>query len=180
MADEKEKLAFWLMPANDVKPFFVSLVDDLAQRFDAPRFEPHVTLQGAELERQRAIELLENIAAQAEPLELQVSGIEYSNKYTKTLYVQFNPSADACAISDQLADAVRSDSGYEFDPHLSLLYKTMPEMQKQELAREIKLPFDHVRFNAVKLVSVPRAIEVAEDVHAWRSIAERPLGSTSK
>ena len=178
MADEKQKLAFWLMPSGEAKRVFASVINGLAQKLDAPLFEPHVTLHGAELEEQRAIELLEKVACNSATLRLQIGGIEFSEKYAKTLYVQFRSSADASAMSDAIAESAGPDSGYEFDPHLSLLYKTMPNEQKQELAREIRIPLERARFDAVKLVSVPSSIEGPEDVHAWRTIAERPLRSS--
>ena len=179
MHSDKQKLAFWMMPSADAKPFFASLVEELARRMDAAVFEPHVTLRGAELDQQHAIALLEKIADRYSPVVLEIGGIELSEKYTKTLYVQFRSSTDASTISNAIADGAGSDGGYEFDPHLSLLYKTMPGAEKQELARKIKLPFEQVRFDTVKLVSVPTAIERPEDVYAWRSVAERPLTEDS-
>ena len=180
MEAAKEKLAFWLVPSLEAKAHFTSVIEELARRFDAPVFEAHVTLQGGELEQQRAIELLDAIACAHSPLQLQISAIESSEKYTKTLYVQFRPSKEASAISDDIARRAGSEGSYKFDPHLSLLYKTMPEAEKQELTREIKVPFDQVLFEALKLISVPREIKAAEDVHAWRTIAERPLGGAAR
>ena len=180
MSPDKETLAFWLMPSAETKPFFVSLVEELARRLNAPVFEPHVTLQGAEMDGREALALLEKIAANHSPVELQIAGIEFSEKYSKTLYVQFTPVREATAISDAFADGAGSDSGYQFDPHLSLLYKTMAEAEQEELARQITIPFAHVRCDAVKLVSVPRPVEGPEDVHAWSVLAEQPLGGATK
>ena len=179
MEQGKEKVAFWLMPAADAKGVFISLINDLAQHLDAPVFEPHVTLHGAALPEHRAIALLEMIATTSAPLQLHVAGLEFSEKYTKTLYVQFRPSPEASAMSDAIAGAV-GDHSYHFDPHLSLLYKTLPEAAKAELARETKIPLERVSFDAVQLVSIPRAIEGPDDVRAWRTIAERPLTGASK
>ena len=176
MSSEKQKLAFWLMPSADAKPFFVSLVQELARRFDAPVFEPHVTLQGAEMDGEDAIASFAKIAAKHSPIDLQIAGIEFSTEFTKTLYVQFRVSHEATALSDALA----SDNGYHFNPHLSLLYKTMAATEKSELARGITIPFEHVRCDALKLVSVPRPVRGPEDVHTWRVLAEQPLRGTSK
>jgi 2'-5' RNA ligase len=175
MGEGKEKLAFWLVPSADAKARFTAVIEELARRLDAPGFEPHVTLQGGQLEQQRAIGLLEAVAAAHPPVTLRISGIEFSEKYTKTLYVQFDSSGDASAISDDVAHRLGSKGSYKFDPHLSLLYKTLPEWQKEELAREISFPLEEVNFDSLKLISVPREIKVADDVHAWRAIAERPL-----
>ena len=180
MTADKQKLAFWLMPSADAKPFVASLVEELARRLDAPVFEPHVTLQGAEMEEPAARALLKNVAAAHAPVGLQIAGIEFSEKFTKTLYVQFTPSDTATAISNAIAEGVGSDSGYEFDPHLSLVYKTMTGPEKQALAREIAIPFEQVRCDSLKLVSVPQSIKGPEDVHAWRMLAEQPLGGGSK
>lgn len=179
MEQGKHKVTFWLMPAAEAKAVFTSLINDLAQRLGAPVFEPHVTLQAAALPEERAIELLDAVAAAYAPLQLQVAGVEFSEEYTKTLYVQFQPSPEASAISDALARAF-GDNSYRFDPHLSLLYKTLPPAATAELARETKIPLEQVSFDAVQLVSIPQAIERAEDVRAWRTIAERRLTGTSK
>ena len=174
MEQGKKKVAFWLMPAADAKAVFVSLVNDLAERLDAPVFEPHVTLQGAEIDECNAIELLERLAETGGPLQLHVHRVAFSEKYTKTLYVQFRPSAEASELSNAIARAT-GDNGYEFDPHLSLLYKTMSKGAKEELAREIEIPDGQVSFDKIKLVHIPRAIRGPDDVHAWRPIAERHL-----
>ena len=179
MEQGKQKVAFWLMPAAEAKAVFASLINPLAERFDAPAFEPHVTLQGADTEERNAIGLLERIAATNAPLEMQVDRVAFSDKYTKTLYLQFRASEEAAELSNAIARAV-GDDRYQFDPHLSLLYKTMSEAAKEELAREIQMPNGQITFDAIKLVQIPRAIEGPDDVHAWRSIAERPLTGTSK
>ncbi|CAA9224885.1 MAG: hypothetical protein AVDCRST_MAG42-1370 [uncultured Chthoniobacterales bacterium] len=179
MEQRKEKVAFWLMPAADARAVFASLVNDLAKRLHAPVFEPHVTLQGAELEERRAIEVLNDAGATSAPLQLQVAAVQSSEKYTKTLYVQFARSEEAAGLSNAITRAV-GDNGYNFDPHLSLLYKTLPEAVKLELARETKIPLQQVSFDALQLVSIPRTIECAGDVRAWRTIAECRLTPTSK
>ena len=180
MAEEKQKLAFWLVPAPDSKSFFAGVIEELAQRFAGPVFEPHVTLRGAELDESRALDLLEKVAAASGPLQLRIRGVDFSEKYTRTLYVQFQSSVDASRASAAFAKGAGSQNGYEFDPHLSLLYKTMPDAAKAELAREIRIPFDHVSFDALKLVSVPGPIEAPEDVEAWRMLAERRLTGTAR
>ena len=179
MEQGKQKVAFWLMPAADARAVFTSLINDLAERLDAPVFEPHVTLQGAELEERRAIELLGTFAAGSAPLQLHVASVEFSGRYTKTLYVQFRPSAEAAELSNAIARSA-GENGYQFDPHLSLLYKTLSDAVKSELARETKISLAQVSFDAVQLVRIPRAIERAEDVRAWRTIAQRPLTGTSR
>jgi hypothetical protein len=71
--------------------------------------------------------------------------------------------------------ASNSESDYELNPHLSLLYKTMaPEIQR-ELAGSITLPFSNATFDTVKAVLSPARIESREDVESWRVVAEQKI-----
>ena len=85
-----EMTAFWLMPAREERDYFASLIADLARRFDAPVFEPHVTLFGGQIAEAAAIDVLQQSAARA-PIELEVERIEFSEKFTKTVFVPISP-----------------------------------------------------------------------------------------
>lgn len=172
-------IAFWLLPAEEAKAFFRSVIGELAARCGGPMFEPHLTLQGAEMEGERAIQVLQRIAVSASSLQLRIRGIKFSKKYAKTLFVQFETSPEAESVSAAFATAPGS-GGYRFDPHLSLLYKKMEESEQAALARGIKIPFESVRFDALAAVSVPRAIKNASDVEAWRTLSERRLTGSSR
>src|SRR6266496_4609929 len=37
-------IAYWLIPAEPARGFFQGVINDLARRYDAPLFEPHVTI----------------------------------------------------------------------------------------------------------------------------------------
>ena len=173
---QKQMIAFWLSPVPESREFFMSLIKELAQRFHAPVFEPHVTLCGGDMPEERASEILRNLSIR-EPIELEVTGIRYSEKYTKTLFVQFHSAPEIEALSAEIQKAAGTD--YELNPHLSLLYKDMPPAAKAEAARAITLPFERVRFESVTLVVTPLAITSAQDVEAWRTLGSRPLDGTA-
>src|SRR6266542_3735225 len=37
-------IAYWLIPAEPARGFFQGVINDLARRYDAPLFEPHLSL----------------------------------------------------------------------------------------------------------------------------------------
>jgi 2'-5' RNA ligase len=172
VAEESRKLAFWLVPERGTQALFEPLIRELAAEFDAPVFEPHVTLQGADVGEAEALRALRDVCASYGAIELEISGIEHSPKYTKTLYVQFRPSAAATALSDAVRDRLACSSNYEFNPHLSLLYKELPDETKRAAAAEVRLPFDRMRCDRVKVISTPASIKTAAEVHAWRTLGE--------
>ena len=169
-----EIIAFWLMPARAERDFFAALIRKLATRFDAPTFEPHVTLFGGAVEKERALHVLELCCAHPR-IELEVDGIRFSDQYTKTLYVQFRASTEALALSDLIKGAAKIASDYQFNPHLSLLYKEMPREQKAKLASETALPFSRVTFDSLRVISTPVPIKRREEVEAWRTLGNRRL-----
>ncbi len=84
--------AFWLRPAAEERDFFVALIERLARDFDAPMFEPHVTLFAGRMDERRALEILHQLPS-APPVPLEVESVAFSSEFTKTLFVQFRASA---------------------------------------------------------------------------------------
>lgn len=174
MSNDEELVAFWLLPAQGEREFFSSLIRDLAVRFEGPIFEPHVTLHGGAMSRERAAEVLETLNAPT-VLQLEIGGVAFSDELTKTLFVQFRSSTVAGELSRQIAVATGSVSGYRFDPHLSLIYAGMSEATKVELGRTIELPFESVLFDTLRTIVCPARIRERADVEAWRTLEERRL-----
>lgn len=156
---------YWLIPAEPYQGLFSELIRILARQFDAPRFEPHLTLGPApafaRLRRGRQDRPLPKRA----PIRLRVREIACSNKYTKTLFVRFDPNESLRKLVVDLGGKpVR-------DPHLSLIYKQLPTAIKREVAATIELPFRSVVFDAVKIANCVSPTETGRDVESWRIVA---------
>jgi 2'-5' RNA ligase len=164
-------VTYWLTPAEPARSYFASVISDLAKEFDAPVFEPHVTLYVLPAANEQPARALETVIANLKPLRLSVAGIDYSDQYTKTLFVQFRPDPAVEKLLDKLRRTSISHREYELNPHLSLIYKKIPGETKAQIAGSLGLPFDDVRFDSVKAVISPAKIESREDVEAWRVIA---------
>jgi 2'-5' RNA ligase len=169
-----EMVGFWLVPAGKAKEHFTALIAELSRRCDAPVFEPHVTLGSGEITEEHARRILLEVSP-LEPIDLEIERISFTEQYTKTLFVQFHSSPVIEALSSEIQRA--ADRQYELNPHLSLLYKQMPALEKAELARAISIPFSRVSFDIIKAISTPHPITRRDDVEAWRTIGERMLGA---
>lgn len=170
MATE-EIIAYWLCPAEPARSQFAQLIQDLAARFDAPVFEPHVTVYVASAEHENP----KAVWKECEPFRLAVRRINSSDEFTKTLFVEFTAHARLAALTEAFRRASFSPSDYELNPHLSLIYKEMDPEAKRELAASIVLPFEEAVFDTVKAIISPAKIRSRKDVEAWRVIAERHL-----
>ena len=168
-------ITYWICPAEPVRSQCVALIDDLAARFDAPVFEPHVTICVINAASENPDAILEQLLEGRAPYRLLVRGLGYRDEFTKTLFVQFAPEAELARLSEDLRRVSASRSDYKLNPHLSLLYKDLDTETKRQLAASISLPFDEVVFDRVKAVISPAEIRSRTEVEAWRVVAERTL-----
>ena len=85
-------MAYWLLPAEQERTFFASMMAELASRFDAPLFEPHLTVYASRKGDENPEKVLSGALAGCEPFRLSVRDIQCSDEFTKTVFVQFEPS----------------------------------------------------------------------------------------
>ena len=152
----------WLLPAEPARKFFRLVIARLAAEYDAPIFQPHLTLgPGSPAMPERVFR---------EPIRLHGCGVYFATQFTKTLFVRFAPTPELKELRKSLGMPARA-----FDPHLSLLYKNLPMEQKTRLAASITLPFPAVTFDTVQVVHCPSPTATRADVESWRVLASQRL-----
>ena len=165
-------LAFWLVPAKPERDLFAELIRILAVELKAPRFEPHLTIcSGPDTKAMRAA--LKKITNGA--MRLRVRGLSASGDYTKSLFIRFAAAPPLDDLNRQLRRAAELPVRAIRDPHVSLLYTSMPLSSKKELARTIHLPFREVIFDSIKVVRCNSSTTTSTDVKAWRVLATKKL-----
>jgi hypothetical protein len=166
-----EILAYWLIPAEPALSYFRAVIIEFARRFDAPIFEPHVTLYVTNAAEENPTEVLRRTVPNSATYRLSIASIDFSGEFTKTLFVQFRPDTALATLSAKLRSASVSQPEYQLNPHLSLVYKTMARETKEQIANSIGLPFTAVCFDSVKAIISPAEIKARKDVEAWRVVA---------
>ena len=164
-------IAYWLIPAEPAHSLFQQIINDLARRYDAPVFEPHVTVHVGADRADAANNALSNAARECKLFELTPLGIDQSDEFIKTLFVQFAMSAELRQINGFIREAANDSSQYELNPHLSLLYKNLLGKTRRELAASISVPLSEVTFAAIKAVRCVSPTKSGTDIEAWRLIA---------
>jgi 2'-5' RNA ligase len=168
-------IAYWLMPAEPARSSFQTFIQDLVRRYDAPVFEPHVTTHVGANHANAAEKALSKAARECQPINLKALGIDHSDEFIKTLFVQFAPNRNLWQLNAIIRNATQDSSHYELKPHLSLLYKNIPAVARCELANSINLPFAEVTFDALKAVRCISPTQNRADVEAWRVVARKQL-----
>jgi 2'-5' RNA ligase len=168
-------IAYWLIPSEPSHTFFQQIINDLARRCDAPVFEPHVTIHVGADRADAAKNALGAAARKCKLIELTRVGIDQSDEFIRTLFVQFAMNAELRKINSIIRDTANDSSQYELKPHLSLLYKNLAAATRCELAASIDVPFSEVTFDVIKAVRCVSPTESGADVEGWRVIAPASL-----
>jgi 2'-5' RNA ligase len=166
-------IVYWLMPAKSTRELLREIIRILARQFDAPRFEPHLTLLATPQDRRSPKAILQQI--EASPIRLRVRGTASSSRFTKALFVRFESSKSLEKLISDLGRVVKTRRKKLRDPHVSLLYKRLPARVKKELASTIKLPFRGMKFDCIQAVGSALPIRDRSDVEAWEVVARKSL-----
>lgn len=168
-------IAYWLIPAEPAHSFFQRVVDDLASRYEAAAFEPHVTLHVGADRADSAQQALAESARECTPIKLEPLGIQQSDEFVKTLFVQFALTAELRHVKGIIHDVAQDSSQYDLKPHLSLLYNKMKAAVRRELAASIVVPFSQITFDRIKAVRCVLPTQSRADVESWRVIGAEEL-----
>ncbi len=170
-------IAYWLIPSAPRRNFFSTLITELAQRFDAPIFEPHLSIFVEPASDAHARRVIKEVAADFGQIRMSVVGVRFSEEFFKTVFVQFSASAAVAQLSAAIQSHSVHAGAYHIDPHLSLIYKNMSPDDKNRLAGSLRLPFDEVMFDSVAAINVPNGARTRAGVESWETVAERRLKS---
>ena len=171
-------IAYWLIPSAPRRNFFSTLITELAQRFDAPIFEPHLSIFVEPASDAHARRVIREVAADFGQIRMSVVGVRFSEEFFKTVFVQFSVSAAVTQLSAAIQSRSVHAGAFHIDPHLSLIYKNMSPDDKNKLAGSLRLPFDEVMFDSVAAINVPNGAKTRAGVESWETVAERRLKST--
>ena len=168
-------IAYWLVPSEPAHSFFQGIINDLACRYEAPLFKPHVTIYVGADRPDAARNALEDAARQCKLMRLTPVGIDQSAEFIKTLFVQFAMIAELQQINHIIYEATHDSSRYELKPHLSLLYKNLAAAIRAELAAAITVPFSEIPFDSLQAIRCVSPTQTGADVEAWELIASKIL-----
>jgi len=168
-------IAYWLIPAQPAHEFFYSLIANLASRYGAPVFEPHVTIHVGGTDVDAAESAVSTAARECERITVKALAIGHSEQFIKTVFVKFAASTKLQQLNAIIRTAAEDSNEYELNPHLSLLYKRIATAARRELADSIRLPLSAVVFSGLKAVRCVSPTRTRADVEAWRVIASAAL-----
>jgi 2'-5' RNA ligase len=168
-------IAYWLIPTEPARSYFQNIVNDLAEQYAAPEFEPHVTVHVGMDCTETVDEVLSKAGRSSKKIALQVLNVSSSSEFIKTLFVHFTRTTQLQQLNQSIRTAAQDSSDYQLSPHLSLLYKQMSIQDRSLLTHSIEVPFSGVTFDSLKAVRCVSPTRSRADVEGWHVVAEKPL-----
>lgn len=159
------------MPTGEVYEKLNSLISQLSEKYNAPYFEPHITLISEILGLEKEIvSKTDQLASVVQPYRIEFSRVEYLDEYFKCLFIRVKET-DAIMRANQKARKIFGrETDSQYIPHLSLVYGDFSPQTKKEIIREIgrefNLGFDVDRIHLFSTNGKPEV---------WHRVKEFPL-----
>ncbi len=161
--------AIWLTFSKNDRDYLKKIIDELSEKYHAPKFEPHITVYGLV---DSEMSLIESIAKEAmlncNSFLVEKSEILQSDELWKTVYVELKINNHLEIIHKNLKKHFEKISKYEFNPHISLIYKILPIEEKIKIINELNIEKE---FRIDKLA----VQKFFPDVEKWKIVKEYNL-----
>ncbi len=181
MAPEKEasydalfrddgEYALWLKPESEVRDILKRIIDRLAGEFDAPVFEPHITIaSGIRMNVDEMVGRLEGVAKTADPMTLYLGDTDFLDSYYRSLFIRIAPNDALLALREHSLREFRLEHE-PYLPHISLMYREMDSGKKQKIIEKVGKRFD--------LVFIPdkiHLVRISGPTETWEELLHVPL-----
>jgi len=148
--------SIWLMPAGKAYDKLSSVILELAQQYNTPVFEPHVTLIGEiEGEREIIISKTEKLLKKTSAMKIELIDINYTEDYFRALFFKVRKTSNLLLLHKKVSKLFIIRKIKKFNPHLSLMYGYIQKKDKIKianvLAKFLPMEFDVKR---IKLYSI--------------------------
>ena len=157
-----------LIPEEKHSGQLQDLINRLAQENNSPQFVPHCTLVGKiMLDSNFSFGEIKTFCNQTNPISLNVSKIMSERTLFKSLYIKLKKEIFIVDFQKKLANFFFKREPYQFDPHLSLMYKIVSVEKQKKIIAGISLP-DQINFNRISIVNTGEIVDEWNDVFSQK------------
>ncbi|MFB5606414.1 MAG: hydrolase, partial [Nitrosarchaeum sp.] len=143
--------------------------DQVAEKYHAPKFEPHITVYGLIDSKMSLIDTVsKETTVNCDSFLVEKSEILQSDNLWKTVYIELKMNKRMELIHKNLEKYFEKILKYQFNPHISLIYKILSIEEKNEIINELKIKNE---FMVDKLVIQ----KFSPDIEKWEIIKKYSL-----
>lgn len=158
------KYSIWIIPPEPIYSKLKSIIDDLASKHDAPKFEPHLTLVSMiSMDLLDLEKTVSTIAKETKPFEISLGPVSCSTTYFQNVFVRADSSAELLSLKMQFQEELNLPQEM-YMPHLSLFYANNSMEERVKISKSFEAP--EGTFIAESLVINPAVPDPKDWYHA--------------
>ena len=161
--------AIWLTFSQNDKKYLRKIIKKIAKKYDAPEFEPHITIYGL-IDREINLikKILKKIAKNNKLFISKKIKILQSKNLWKTIYIELENKKEFTKIYQNLKEHFEQIEKYEFNPHISLVYKKLSTEEKTKIINQLNIKQE---FTIEKIV----ILKFFPEIEKWKIIEKYDL-----
>lgn len=166
-----QEVSLWLVPQPEDAAYLQGIIDQLAEKYQAPRFSPHVTLAGRLQVSEQYQSSLSDLAAATPILQLHNQGLDHSATLFRTVYIRTSLADSLVTLREQVYELWPENAVKPFMPHISLIYKELTSSERQLIIQALKIKETFI-FDTLAVVSPQQpgewtAVETWQTLDCW-------------
>ena len=162
-------VSIWLIPAPADAQYLQGIINNLAATYQAPVFNTHCTLYSStDLPTAEVKNILDRSAKNMKSFYVKKSAISHTENIWKTIFIELLSSPELEKLQQAVISQFPNGQPYEFLPHISLLYKEMPDKTKEDIIRNLQVK------NSFKMDKIA-AVRTGTNVDNWATVVEIPI-----
>jgi Cyclic phosphodiesterase-like protein len=166
------KMSYWLIPGESHFMELQGIISALAERFNGPIFEPHLTIFSGQFGPGDAPEkLLQSVKKLSQPITLECTGLSFSDSYTHSCYLTCNTLDSMTDMTECFREGSSISCDYQLQSHISLFYGMLSKYKRETIKRLLTIPIS-VSFDRLWAVSNTAKVSKRSDVESWRLVEE--------
>ncbi len=163
----KNNYSLWVVPPTKIKQQLETVINQLSNEYNAPRFEAHMTILGGfDEEEKEMLNKARQIAKKIKPFVLSLDKVSCSTTYVQNVLVRVTVTKEVLE-ANMVAKKVMKKENDMFMPHISLMYGDHTMKERAEIALKINLPRE-ISFDVSKLV----VMETGANIEKWKCLDE--------
>lgn len=136
----------YIVPTKTVYKGFDKVMNELVRRYSdnslkyqAPRFEPHLTLIGDLVgSEDEVIVKCDKLASSLTPFDISLNALGQSEKYFKCVFIKAEKTKELVDANAKAREIFGRSSDPEYMPHISLIYGIFNEKIRREIIDSVK------------------------------------------
>jgi 2'-5' RNA ligase len=157
--------AIWLTFSKSDRKYLKNIIDEISEKYHAPKFEPHITVYGLIDSKINQIDKTAKAISNQNSFLVKKSEILQSEELWKTIFIELKINQQLESIYKNLKEYFKKNLKYEFNPHISLIYKRLSIDERIKIINELNIKNE---FQVIKLA----VQKIFPDIEKWEIVKE--------